>query len=263
MAGDYQNTANKGRGGDALLRFIDGELSHVNAFEAWLVDNHGERGEGVVQRMGSGTINPKTGLREYQTDFEYQPVTIEQNQQPELGGFGWNNDGGIGVFGGDWGSWGRTRGLRKRLQAKKLAVAGVTGLAEDYTRMMGPGGSLEMDYQDQLAGIRDQQRGLSDQAIGSTYGAEQAMFKSGLETSGRINTNTQANMDALNMQSNQLNRDVGAAARQKEQAQADLLETYRTRYSDLVTAYQDASGKMWEGDDRWGIEEELGETLGY
>jgi len=54
-----------GRGGDTKLRNVDGELSHVNADEAAAIDMYGSVGENVVKAVGSGTINPDTGLREY------------------------------------------------------------------------------------------------------------------------------------------------------------------------------------------------------
>ena len=63
--------ASKGRGGDTELRFIDGELSHVNPGEASLADTYGSLGEDVVKFVGSGGINPNTGLREYVVE----PVT--------------------------------------------------------------------------------------------------------------------------------------------------------------------------------------------
>ena len=55
-----------GRGGDTKLRNVDGELSHVNADEAAAIDLYGSVGENAVKAVGSGTINPDTGLREYQ-----------------------------------------------------------------------------------------------------------------------------------------------------------------------------------------------------
>ena len=55
-----------GRGGDTELRYVKGELSHVNPTEATAVDVYGEQGEQAVASTGSGTINPNTGLREYQ-----------------------------------------------------------------------------------------------------------------------------------------------------------------------------------------------------
>ena len=60
-----KNLANKGRYGDSLMRKVDGELSHVNPMEAKIIDSLGSIGEGVVKEIGSGTINPNTGLKEY------------------------------------------------------------------------------------------------------------------------------------------------------------------------------------------------------
>ena len=57
--------AKQGRGGDTEIRYVDNELSHVNSAEAYLIDNYGELGEATTQTIGSGTINPSTGLPEY------------------------------------------------------------------------------------------------------------------------------------------------------------------------------------------------------
>ena len=61
----YKSKASLGRFGDTELRFVNNELSHVNAVEADIIDNYGNVGEEFVQNAGSGTINPETGLREY------------------------------------------------------------------------------------------------------------------------------------------------------------------------------------------------------
>jgi len=61
----YSMLAKKGRGGDTQLRYIDGELAHVNNTEAEILDNNGLDGEKLVKEHGSGTINPETGLKEY------------------------------------------------------------------------------------------------------------------------------------------------------------------------------------------------------
>ena len=54
-----------GRGRDNKIRSIDGQMSHVNPEEASLVDMYGSVGENVVKNIGSGDINPNTGLPEY------------------------------------------------------------------------------------------------------------------------------------------------------------------------------------------------------
>jgi hypothetical protein len=67
----YSILAKKGRGGDTQLRYVDGELAHVNNTEAEILDNNGLEGERLVKEHGSGTINPETGLKEYA-----DPLTI-------------------------------------------------------------------------------------------------------------------------------------------------------------------------------------------
>ena len=59
------NKARLGRGGDTELREVDNKESHVNAFEAYLIDVNGKAGEEYVKRVGAGTINPLTGIPEY------------------------------------------------------------------------------------------------------------------------------------------------------------------------------------------------------
>lgn len=55
-----------GRGGDTEMRMVGGEMSHVNPREAAVIDMYGAQGEKLVESMGSGTINPYTGKKEYQ-----------------------------------------------------------------------------------------------------------------------------------------------------------------------------------------------------
>ena len=63
-----------GRFGDSELRFVDGELSHVNPSEAKSIDMYGAQGENLVKAVGSGTVNPDTGLNEYW--WQYVPAII-------------------------------------------------------------------------------------------------------------------------------------------------------------------------------------------
>jgi|10_taG_2_1085330.scaffolds.fasta_scaffold06180_3 hypothetical protein len=60
-----QNLSRKGRKGDTALRKVKGQVSHVNKEEAQIIDWLGPLGEAWVQSIGSGTTNPKTGLKEY------------------------------------------------------------------------------------------------------------------------------------------------------------------------------------------------------
>ena len=65
IAGLAEQIAKKGRFGDNTIRNVKGESSHVNPLEALLIDVHGKKGEDLVSKIGSGTINPQTGKREY------------------------------------------------------------------------------------------------------------------------------------------------------------------------------------------------------
>ena len=57
--------ASLGRGGDTEIGVVDNKETHLNAWEVSLIDSFGEAGEQYVKDVGSGTINPITGLKEY------------------------------------------------------------------------------------------------------------------------------------------------------------------------------------------------------
>ena len=61
----YKSKASLGRFGDTELRVVDNNVSHVNKLEASMIDEYGPLGEEFTKNIGSGTINPETGLKEY------------------------------------------------------------------------------------------------------------------------------------------------------------------------------------------------------
>ena len=65
-----ERLANMGRYGDELIAEVDGEKAHVNTLEKRLIENYGDVGEEMVKEMGSGTINPYTGLKEYNVSMD-------------------------------------------------------------------------------------------------------------------------------------------------------------------------------------------------
>ena len=69
-----RNKARLGRGGDTEIREVDGRKSHVNALEAYLIDVNGKAGEEYTKRVGSGTVNPLTGMPEYHTEKTYEEL---------------------------------------------------------------------------------------------------------------------------------------------------------------------------------------------
>ena len=89
------NLAAKGRRGDTKIRKVKGRTSHVNTTEASVIDRLGPLGEAWVANIGSGTINPRTGLKEY----------------------GWLSS----AFKGDWGALGKTKARKARDRAKASA----------------------------------------------------------------------------------------------------------------------------------------------
>ena len=62
--------ASKGRNGDTYLKKTtktgpgSGKMWHVNSQEKTLMDMYGQRGEKLVDSVGSGTMNPYTGIEE-------------------------------------------------------------------------------------------------------------------------------------------------------------------------------------------------------
>ena len=61
-----------GRGGDTeIIRTSNNELWHVNKHEKAIIDAYGVDGEKYVQKIGSNTINPITGLKE-----QIEPVSM-------------------------------------------------------------------------------------------------------------------------------------------------------------------------------------------
>ena len=64
--------ASKGRYGDTqIAQTSQGELWHVNPKEKAIMNMYGMEGEKMVDAVGSGTINPETGLEE-----KFDPFTI-------------------------------------------------------------------------------------------------------------------------------------------------------------------------------------------
>ena len=92
------NKARLGRGGDTEIREVDGKKSHVNALEAYLIDVEGRAGEEYTKKVGSGTINPLTGMPEYQNP---QRLSYEELQELQA-----SDPSGYEAYLEDWGIFG-------------------------------------------------------------------------------------------------------------------------------------------------------------
>ena len=61
----YKNLSKHGRFGDTeMVKTSSGSLWHVNKLEKKLIEEHGELGEQILDKMAPSTINPKTGKEE-------------------------------------------------------------------------------------------------------------------------------------------------------------------------------------------------------
>jgi len=90
---------NYGRNGDTEIRNVGGSPAHVNTWEAYMIDNYGKMGENITQASGSGTTNPRTGLKEY--DWRYtDPLNLHHNPVGGWVGETWDEVFGVeGVLG--------------------------------------------------------------------------------------------------------------------------------------------------------------------
>lgn len=71
----WKELAKHGRNGDTMMKKIDGDLAHVNAVEY-------EMSPESIKEIGSGTINPITGKKEYSLDL---PSKAVESTFPSLG----------------------------------------------------------------------------------------------------------------------------------------------------------------------------------
>ena len=124
-----QKVASKGRnfGGvkDSKLRKVKGELSHVNKVEADAIDWLGPLGEAWVAKIGSGTINPKTGLREYglfKSGWFSRGGALSPDSHSGSGSFYERvRDGATWrPMDGKWGWFGQTSASERRQEARRV-----------------------------------------------------------------------------------------------------------------------------------------------
>ena len=137
-----ESLAKQGRLGDSKIRNVKGEPSHVNPLEALIIDIQGKKGEELVSMMGSGTINPKTGMREY---IAWVPLIIAAVQL-------------LGMYkiasGGDWSPYTK-QWSGKDDATTKLMQKGVTSF-QDLTDLYGKEGKFEgvSSVADAIKGLR-------------------------------------------------------------------------------------------------------------
>ena len=141
-----ENIAKKGRFEDTTVRTVKGEEAHVNPFEAYLIDTYDKAGEQLVSELGSGYINPNTGMREY----SWLSALLDTGRHSYA-----------------------HRGAKHQL-SKTLGAMG--GEVKEYLK---PGGTLSTIFKGKLDSLTGD---VQDQIGTIQEGAENLYKKSGLET---------------------------------------------------------------------------------
>ena len=108
-----ENLENKGRKGDNKIRKVQGRPSHVNSVEASVIDHFGPLGEAWVKNIGSGSINPKTGMPEY---FFKKIFKKAKKWTEDKLGINW---GTWRPADGQFGPWGTTEEHKEREKLKE------------------------------------------------------------------------------------------------------------------------------------------------
>ena len=276
----YNDLASKGRNGDTEIRKVDNKPAHVNTFEAYLLDNYGDIGEGIVKAIGSGNTNPETGLKEYDPPNLTHPAhhwTLTDNPVYNTfdvltggvlpGGsdpfweWDWDNNpisntmADLG-FSSPFQQFADEQDLPAELQgqARSILGTGMEDLLKQGKRVLGTGGELEKEYEfkedDLRRGVRTglgklkEQKGSLLESTGfARSGAVQSLFK---DTREDLMTQFGEGMERFDFQ--------------KMQAKGSLLDQLKKAKTQLLMDYTMATGEPVEGHPQEDLEDWL-ETI--
>ena len=228
----YNNISLKGRFGDSELREVDGEISHVNPLDANLIDSLGKPGEEIVKEIGSGTINPETGLDEY--FFKYERDKIRRSWAGRL----WNNT--IGKYGlGGWLSGGAAeKADALRAEAGEVVSSGIADLETYGADYLGSSGILEQEKESKIT------------SLGKTTGAEigkisdyedTVAMKSGMATGPNVTSGLEEDLISNYKLS------LGDINLESQKAQIDFIADLKKQKTQLLVDYTTATGKPYKG----------------
>ena len=132
---DNRKLAKKGRFGDTHIRNVYGLKSHVNKVEADLIDEYGFIGEMITKEIGSGTINPSTGLPEFgwQDWLEKGYETFVPDVVKNIKGRGDPGEAFSSLTGGI--EWGKDTGINMPGQGFKDIIS--SQVFQDYAPWLG------------------------------------------------------------------------------------------------------------------------------
>jgi len=174
MANNHlSNLASKGRGKDSeIARTSSGELWHVTPEEKSLMNMYGMEGERMVDAIGSGTINPETGLE------EKEPISATVMAVTALAAAGMQ---GIGAY-----KSGRTSELQAESE-RDAADIGLKGIEDAIRRLeqsTTKGRAAVMTDYGQDVEAESAKQGVSQEDL--FQGTSKALQQSGLATAGSV-----------------------------------------------------------------------------
>jgi|TARA_Y100000034_G_C6824097_1_gene371418 hypothetical protein len=271
---DTRKLASKGRHGDTKLRNVGGEISHVNAYEAYLVDNYNKRGEDAVKAMGSGTINPETGRKEYHWTYG-DPLNSHHNTwnvatEMDVGIGDLNVAEGLEYLGdrfglnefGDWvaGQWGEgpfqggaNQGFGDvnwfnmegpsplETQAGGIVTGGIENLQTQYAQYIAEGGFLSQEQALREGKIgRTTQAGLKD----LSKVIDTQITGSDLAYSGSAQNTMEEGRKAI-LEEHKAGMEGSTLVAEKEEA--DFMGGLRKQLNQMLIDYQGATGEAYGG----------------
>ena len=245
-----------GRMGDTLIRQVDGQDAHVNAWEANLIDRYGADGEEIVKAVGSGTINPHTGNKEYISPFIIAGgllllgggiAAAKSGNYKDIWNYSFGKHGLGGTVGGIWDNtvgklFGTGQTKRKRAQAKNIVKQGVTNLENSYDKHMGAGGFFATNQEQAFDKISAESTDAL-QEIGTIRDTQ--IGKADMASSGTVQYNTELQTDKV---ARDYKMDINETVNQRRQDQFNFLTDLRKQKNALLTDYQQTMNEAYEGD---------------
>ena len=177
-----------GRNGDVAIRYIDGEPSHVTALEASLIDSYGKSAEAFVKDVGAGTINPYTGLKEYQPNPFTGGQTAANTELP---------------WGATFDDYDAIKDMSRSEMSEYLEIFNLPADVQEYLTQFDPQAladlASEKEYEMEGLDIKSAELGrqISGQTMQARDEARMAASKSGFATSGTVQGKMQDQLQNL------------------------------------------------------------------
>jgi len=220
-------------------------------------------GENITQASGSGTINPRTGLKEY--DWRYtDPLNLHHATDYLEEAWDWITNeseaaqiwnyvmpvGGTDPFSSD-----PSETTLMEREAGKVMGGAITNLQEQYQQVIGPGGTMKQQRDITEKGLGTK-RDVAMQDImgkrrGITKAGEGITSKSNLVL-GEVQSDIERQQGLLTSagkvvgQEYKTGMETTALSYQKDRS--DFVANLKKQMADLLISYQQATGEAYGGD---------------